>query len=509
MVDGKWLLASGDKASSNADPSGSVRDNRNSFHCIPVVPVCRFLKNTVSKAVLFMPTIKGFSMKRILAPVLLLFCFALPLSVFAQKDNIPPVTFGANLFQGNFAKTSDGSILSPGDRVVLRLWGGSLSFDGTVIVDENGNLSLPETGAFPVAGMKHDTLADTLKSKLATTGHTETQVYVAPLDNRPISVFVTGGIQRPGRYSGSPSDPVLSFLDKAGGIDPLRGSYRDIRLIRDGKEMERVDLYPFARKGTLPTIRLHNGDTLVVGKRGPCVTTSGAVRVPARFEFLPGKSNGAELVELTEPEPGASHATLKGTREGIPYGTYLPLAELSVMKLEDGDELRFVADEAGNTIMISVEGAVRSASRFPVRRGATLKDVGYYIAVEPERANFNAIYIKRLSVAAAQKKAIAESLHRLEETALTVDANSTEEAQIRAKEAEMISRFVEKAKALEPEGIVVLNEDGKTANLTLEEGDVIVIPEKSDVVLVSGEVMVPRALVWSRDKGLKEFMNGA
>ena len=105
------------------------------------------------------------------------------------------------------------------------------------------------------------------------------------------------------------------------------------------------------------------------------------------------------------------------------------------------------------------------------------------------------MYIKRKSVAARQKKAIADSLRRLEETAFTASSSSTDEAAIRAKEAEMVSKFVERAKAVEPEGVVVLDGGPDKADLALEDGDIIVIPPKSDVVLVSGEVMpklVPR-----------------
>ena len=132
-----------------------------------------------------------------------------------------------------------------------------------------------------------------------------------------------------------------------------------------------------------------------------------------------------------------------------------------------------------------------------------------YISVDPVQANLSAMYLKRPSVAASQKKAIEASLRRLEETALTTSSNSSEEAQLRSKEAEMISKFVERAKTVEPEGIVVLEENGHTADLTMEDGDVIVIPEKTDVVLVSGEVLVPRALVWSKGKKLEDYVEGA
>ena len=422
-------------------------------------------------------------------------------------DNVQP--YGANLFQGNFAKGQDGGAVAPGDRVVLRLWGGALNVDGTFTVDAQGRIDLPEVGQLPVAGLAHDKLVDDLRSKLAATGHADTQVYVAPLDARPVSVFVTGGVAKPGRYAGSPNDPVLSFLDKAGGIDPSRGSYRAVRLMRDGNVVSSLDLYPFVRRGDLPAVRLLEGDTLVVGDKGPTVTATGAVRNAARFEFLKGQATGAALMELAEPERQASHISLNGTRNGAPYATYLPLKELRHLTLEDGDRVQFMADATGATMMIEVQGAVRGTSRFPVRRGARLKDVQNFIAVEPGRANLKAMYIKRKSVAARQKKAIADSLRRLEETALTASSSSSEESQIRAKEAEMIAKFVERAKNVEPEGVVVLDNGAASGKLALEDGDIIVIPGKSDVVLVSGEVMVPQAMLWSEDKDLGDYVKGA
>ena len=422
-----------------------------------------------------------------------------------------PAPFAANLFQGNFAAKADdkNAVLAPGDRVIVRLWGGDMQLDDTLAIDSAGNVTLPELGAVPAAGIAHDKLMDSLRSKLAAAGHASTQIYVAPLDSRPISVFVTGGVAKPGRYSGAGTEPVLGYLDKAGGIDATRGSYRDIRLMRDEQEKARFDLYPFARKGTLPQQRLQDGDTLVVGERGPCVTATGAVRTSARFEFPPQKATGAALMELAEPEGKASHVTLKGTRNGAPYNTYIPVKELRGMQLADGDSVQFMADKSGDTIMIAVEGAVRGTSRFPVRRGAKLKDVLNYVAVEPGRANLNALYIKRASVAVRQKKAIADSLRRLEESSLTANSGSTDESNIRAKEAEMIAKFVERAKSVEPDGVVVLESKDGAANITLEDKDIIVIPEKSDVVLVSGEVMVPQALVWSKKKDLSDYVKGA
>ena len=422
----------------------------------------------------------------------------------------PP--FAANLFQGNFATSQRNAslVLEPGDRVVLRLWG-KLNFDGTLVVDGKGNISLPEhsdkpaLGSIPVAGLTHGSLGEALKSKLAAAGIVNTQVYVAPLDTRPVAVFVTGGVKNPGRYAGSPSDSILAFLDKAGGIDPVRGSYRSIRLLRGDEAATVVDLYPFVQQGLLPQLRMHEGDTLVVDERGATVEASGEVRIAARFEFLPDGATGAALMALAEPSKRASHVTINGMRKGAPYTTYLPVKAFRELRLEDGDRIQFSADTASDTIMVQAQGAVRGTPRFPVRRGATLNEVRNYIAIEPNRANLSAIYIKRKSVVLRQKKAIADALHRLEQAAFTATAASAEEAQIRAKEAEMLSKFVERAKVVEPEGIVVVD----NADLSLEDGDIIVIPEKSDVVLISGEVQMPQAMVWHTKKSSSAYIKDA
>ncbi|MDR2821208.1 MAG: polysaccharide export protein [Desulfovibrio sp.] len=324
-----------------------------------------------------------------------------------------------------------------------------------------------------------------------------------------VSVTVTGSVVRPGRYSGAAGDSALAYLDKAGGIDPARGSYRSVRLLREGATLAVFDLYPFVRKGDLPQVEMRDGDTVVVDGKGAAVTATGAVRTAARFEFPAGGATGAALVDLAEPESRASHVSLNGTRNNAPYSTYLPLRDLRRLTLEDGDSVQFMADASANTIMIDVQGAVRGASRFPVRQGARLKDVQNFIAVDPGRANLNAMHIKRKSVAERQKKAIADSLRRLEETALTAGSSSGEEAQIRAREAEMIAKFVERAKSVDPDGVVVLDNGAESGNLVLENGDIIVIPAKSDVILVSGEVMAPQAMLWSKKKDLGDYVKGA
>ena len=417
--------------------------------------------------------------------------------------------FASNLFQGNFAQAKpETREIGPGDKILLRLWGGS-SFDGTLTVSDMGDVDLPGIGKMALAGLQEAQLGEALRSKLNAAGQESTQVYFRLLNAQPISLVVTGSVMKPGRYSGGASDSVLAFLDRAGGIDPRRGSYRSVQLLRGGSELGSFDLYPFVLRGELPALRLHNNDVIVVREKGISVSATGESRNSARFELRQGENLGETLIALAEPLPTASHVSINGTRNGAPYNLYLPMRDFRTTPLADGDKVQFLADTPGDTIMVEVTGAIRGASRFPLRNGARLRDLQQYIAVDPARANLGGLYIKRKSVAVRQKKAIDESLRRLEQSSMTATSSSPEEAQIRSHEAEMIAKFAEKARSIEPEGIVVVGDSGKVADITLEDGDVVVIPEKSDVVMVSGEVVMPQALVWNKKKGIKEYVKGA
>ncbi len=218
---------------------------------------------------------------------------------------------------------------------------------------------------------------------------------------------------------------------------------------------------------------------ILVGERGAGILAEGQVRHSARFEFAPNsKITGEEFVKLCDPLNKASHVSIVGSRKGAPFNTYMPLIDFQQMQLGDGDVVHFHADTPGDTIMVAAKGAIVGASRYPVGKDTRLIDLLHYIPVEPELANLKGIHILRRSVAERQKKALNEALRRLEQSALTATSQSSEIAAIRVREAELIAKFVEKARTLKPDGTVVVGHNGELSNIHLEDGDIIVIPPK-------------------------------
>ncbi|MCP6491310.1 polysialic acid transporter, partial [Klebsiella pneumoniae] len=88
----------------------------------------------------------------------------------------------------------------------------------------------------------------------------------------------------------------------------------------------------------------------------------------------------------------------------------------------------------------------------------------------------------RKSVAIRQKEMLDLSLQKLEEASLSAQSSTQEEARLRMQEAQLVSRFVAKARTVVPKGEVVLNESNIDSVL-LEDGDVIMIPEKTSLVM--------------------------
>lgn len=435
-------------------------------------------------------------------------------TAYQNPTSIRLLPFAANLFSGRFASTfSDGVspdyVMAPGDRVVIRVWG-ARTYDDVLIVDQQGNLFIPEVGPVAVGGLKHSQLQNSVKSALGRVFTDNVQVYVNLQSAQPVAVFVTGFVNNPGRYAGGSVDSVLTFIDRAGGISAERGSYRDIDVIRNGKVIASYDLYQFATNGVLKPLRLKDGDTIVVREKGLSVSAYGLLREEAAYEFTHDKATtGADLMALASPLKNVSHVSLSGTRRGAPFHSYMTMSDFSKSDLQDGDVVEFVADKQGETIITAVSGAIDGASRYPVQKTVKLRQLLRQIEVQPSLAAVDAIYLKRQSVARDQKIILQDSLRRLEQNALTASSSTPEEAQIRVKEAELIQDFVRRASQLEPDGVIVISRGGVIANIWLEEGDEIVIPQKSSVVQISGEVVMPKAVSFDPNMSLDDYLAAA
>lgn len=419
--------------------------------------------------------------------------------------------FGSNLFTGGFrAEREDGLnpdyLIVPGDRITVRIWGAT-QFDETLLVDSQGNIFVPQIGPIRVWGVRNDELTQVVERAVRKIFTQNVNVYTNVEGTLPVVVYVTGFVSNPGTYAGVASDSVLYFIDRAGGVDLERGSFRDIRVLRDGKIIARIDTYEFLLEGKIPRIQFTDGDTVIIGRRGPIVSVEGDVVNAFQFELGARESQGADLVELSQPTAAASHAVIVGTRKAGPIAAYVSLKEFSQLQVSDGDRIVVEADEREDTMLVRVEGSHLGPSRFAVPIDTRLTRLLDHVEVDRELADFTAVSLKRQSVASRQRRAIEDSLRRLETAVLGATSQTDEESKIRVEEAKLISEFVERARQVKPEGVLVVSKAGRVEDILLQPEDIITIPEKTRVVLVSGEVLVPQAVVHSPEDSVFDYIN--
>ncbi len=424
-----------------------------------------------------------------------------------------PEPFGSRLFTGAFLSTREDGlnpeyVVAPGDRVMVNTWG-AVSVSNVFVVDGQGNIFLPGVGPVHVAGTPNAKLTDVVKAGLNRVYARNFEVYTNLLTAKPVAVFVTGGVKRPGGYAGVPSDTVLFFLEQAGGIDPRLGSYRRIAVLRGGQEVAKVDLYDFLLKGQLPPFQFKDGDTVLVKQRGPVIEMRGDVALPATLEFPPGAISGADALGVIPGAARATQVTIEGIRNGVPISRTLSVNVFRSFTLQDGDAILLRGDGRADTVLVRLEGEYQGPSVLAVRRGSRLVDVLNYVAIDPALANPSAVHVKRSSVAKAQKQSIDDSLFRLERSALLALSQSQGEANIRVREAELTQKFVERARLIQPLGRVVTARDGRQRNVVLESDDTIVIPPRTNVIRISGEVMLTQAVMWRPNAKAEDYINDA
>lgn len=426
----------------------------------------------------------------------------------SSESAVPP--YGANLFAGGYETErvdglNDNYLIAPGDKINIWLWG-AVSYSSVVTVDNQGNIFVPEIGPIQVLNVPASQVNQLVTKKIKQVYKSNVNVYVNLLTATPVSVYLAGPVIRPGQYAGMASDSVLYFLKRAGGIDSDRGSYREIQILRNRKVIASIDLYDFIQQGHLESPSFKDGDVILVTSQKATVTVTGGARNPFRFELEDDREMGRQLIAYAKPLAKVSHVGVVGNRNEGPFSLYVEYNAFQDFELKDGDKVLFNDDLHAQVIDVQVSGSYLGPSYFAVKKRTHLHDLLSNIEIDPELANFESIYLLRPSVAKKQKEMINESLNRLERSVFTSPASSDGEAVIRAKEAEMVLNFTERARNIEPLGKVIVSDNGQIANILLEQGDKIVIPIKTDLIQVGGEVLMPQAVVYNPEATLDDYI---
>ena len=280
--------------------------------------------------------------------------------------------------------TPDSYELGPGDELLISLWGAAENEYSTQISRE-GFIKVERIGPVYVSGLNISQAKIKLKrvlskiySGLNSSNESQFKVFldVSLTTTRSIIVNVTGNVNAPDTYTISSLASVLNVLYAAGGPSDS-GSYRNIKIIRDGKTIKNVDLYDYFSKGELESFSLRDQDIILVPNYENRVFVNGEFKNKGIFE-IKRNENINDLLLFTG---GISSFGFKDKlfikrTDGINRRIEdVNIDKFMNFNLKDGDiiEARPVTDNYTN--LVTIEGAISVEGDYSLTNVKNLDDL--------------------------------------------------------------------------------------------------------------------------------------
>lgn len=282
--------------------------------------------------------------------------------------------------------------LTPGDVYTLTIGSGAAPELGntsqsvltfTVQLSQKMTLNVPYLGTVDAKGL---TLPELEQKVIEGVRHSIPVQYVNFVLTAPaeFNVFVYGGVNSPGYIVANPLDTVIDAIALAKGFKP-NASYRDIKLIRDGKT-ESLDILKYYSDADMrANPRLVPGDSIYVPPAQIIATINGKVAFPGVYELLPSESL-ATLVRLAGGfTPGALTTRIQIERtdaDGVHHLIDVSDADAKTTRILTGDKV-IVPSTTQNAEVVSIQGAIYGKVRsgetpIVVPREPVRVDIPYY-----------------------------------------------------------------------------------------------------------------------------------
>ena len=322
------------------------------------------------------------------------------------QKNLISQYFGYSTFSNNpkvFQKSADISvspdyIIGPGDEIIIMLWGDTEDMS-TYIVSRDGYIFIPNIGQVFVNGLNLAGLEKKLKkvlqkaySSISSDNKSSSTFFDVSLGSivlKPIRVFVMGEVKQPGAYEMMPSASLFTSLYYFDG-PKISGSLRDIKLIREGKEIASIDFYDFLLTGKKTNdLKLQDNDVIFIPNRALTVNVSGEVKRSSIFE-LKEEETFHDLKNIfggylsTTYMKRARIDRILSIEDRLKYGKGSEIIDINLNQLEsskkdfkifDGDVLTFYRITNDPYRVATIEGHIKRPGSYSIGSGLTVSQL--------------------------------------------------------------------------------------------------------------------------------------
>ena len=396
----------------------------------------------------------------------------------------------------------DSYVLDFGDVLRIQLLGQEDSIDSYEL-KRDGSINLPDIGQINLAGLSLAEASKLIKSKV-NQAYIGTDSFISLENIRDVSVLLAGDVFNPGVYTLNGSSNVLHALNVAGGIGEY-GSYRSIKLIRDSKVIEVLDIYDTLINGrSVSKNRLRSGDVIFVDPRANIVTLEGAFKRPYKYELLAEETlnyairfaNGISID--TDLDNTFLYRILDGEVKSIPI---INISQFNNIKSRDGDRI-FIRKNSFRNVKIS--GAVLRPGNYKMIEGQNVFDLienagGYTQNAFPEGAIYLNEEAKNINMSATEKlyeEFIDGIIETLQKSSSQMDITP-------------LVALSKQIKDTKPNGRIIVDLLDDASPVLVKDGDAVFIPEKNNNIFIYGEVLNEGALIYRRGADLEFYLGEA
>lgn len=295
-------------------------------------------------------------------------------------------------------------LIGPADRLHVEIWSQNrqhATLDPVVAAD--GYITLPVIGKVTVSGKTLAQVQDLIATQ-ATKFYTQPRIVLELVRPRVLDVYVIGDVMQPGKFSLPGNATLFAALYAAGGPSDT-GSYRKIRLLRNGQPDHVVDLYQFLMYGKRDADKLlQAGDTVFVPPAGTEIGVAGAVRRPARYELLDGATlqDAIDMASGFRRDAYAKSVEIWRPDQARMWNLMLQAdastaADRGKLALADGDlvNVATLVEDLANTV--ELRGPVRRPGVYQVTPGLTVRKLVELAQGPTDKALIQHATIQRLN----------------------------------------------------------------------------------------------------------------
>jgi len=293
--------------------------------------------------------------------------------------------------------------LGIGDQLTINVWGASQQ-KYLLTIDKSGTITIPDVGPVNLRGVSYEAGKSLILSRLKEIYNgmagqfPNTWAEVTLGGGRSIKISVIGEINAPGTYTLPATATAFNALYLSGGPNE-NGSFREIRLIRDGATIKTIDVYDFLINAD-PTanVQLREQDILFVPNYKTRVEIQGEVKHTGIFEIKPDEKMSDLIRFAGDFTDKAYSGSLTVMRKNEKEREVRNVANANYGKfpLQNGDSVIVAATLERFSNRVSITGAVFHPGNFELTPGMKLSDLIKKADGLREEAFMNRALITRL-----------------------------------------------------------------------------------------------------------------